>query len=39
MERASAVADELSGYRGRVATLDAGELAELMGRLAESTRQ
>ncbi|MEM8923673.1 MAG: M3 family oligoendopeptidase [Actinomycetota bacterium] len=35
MERASAVADELSGYRGRVATLDAGELAELMGRLAE----
>ena len=35
IERARGIAVELESYRGRVATLAAGDLAELMGRLAE----
>ncbi len=35
VEQAKTVATDLDRYRGRVATLDAGELAELMQRLAE----
>jgi oligoendopeptidase F len=35
LDRADALADQLLGYRGRVAALDAGELLELMNRLGE----
>ncbi len=35
VERAKAVATELEAYRGRVGTIDGGELAELMHRLAD----
>jgi len=34
-DRATVIADELAGLRGRVAALDAGELADAMHRLAE----
>ncbi|MGB5756823.1 MAG: M3 family oligoendopeptidase [Acidimicrobiales bacterium] len=35
VERAKAVATDLEAYRGRVGTIDAGELADMMHRLAE----
>ena len=35
LDAAEAVAADLQAFRGRVATLDAGELAELLGRLGE----
>ncbi|MFI5043370.1 MAG: M3 family oligoendopeptidase [Acidimicrobiales bacterium] len=35
LDRADAIADEIAGYRGRVAELDAAGLAELMHRSAE----
>jgi len=35
LDQADAIADELTGYRGRIATLDAGELAHVMTKLAE----
>ncbi len=34
-DRADALADELAGLRGRIGTLEAGELADVMHRLAE----
>ena len=34
LDQADAIADELVGYRGKVATLDAGELATVMHKLA-----